>query len=100
MNAIVAQMLGEADHHSPEELAQLKGAGGHEEQSGSAEESKEVQLANQILAAAKAQDYDTGIQAASELIRMHHAPTAASYRKQLSLSMMALPQSSSAPSSP
>jgi hypothetical protein len=85
MNAIVAQMLGEADHHSPEELAQLKGAGGHEEQSGSAEESKEVQLANQILAAAKAKDYDTVIQAASELIRMHHAPTKASYDRQTAL---------------
>ena len=65
---------------------------------GNPEETKEVQLANQILAAIKSKNTNAAICAASELIRMHHAPTAASYRKQLSL--MALPQSSSAPSSP
>lgn len=82
MNVTVKRMLGE-----------------HEDMS-EPEERKEVQLAKQILAAEQSGDSETVIQAASELIRMHHPPTAASYAKQLSLSMMALPSSQSYPSSP
>lgn len=127
MNATIAKMLGEANFHSPEEKAGLR-AGPHYGDDGSqdyvddpggkkasasdagSEESKEVQLANQILAAVKSGDKDTIVRAASELIRMHHAPTRASYdneRAKLSpgtdtkaLSLMALPTSQSYPSSP
>jgi len=75
-------MLGEADHHSPEEQAIL-GQGQHGEAGGSAEETKEVQLANQILAAVKSGDKQAVIQAASELIRMHDPKTKASYDREM-----------------
>ena len=94
MNTIVARMLGEADHHSPEELAQLKGAGGHgETDMGNPEEAREVQIGKALKAAAG--NPQEVLRLADELIMMHKAQM---LRKQMS--MMALPQSSSAPSSP
>jgi len=104
MNTTVAKMLGEADHHSPEERAGLEQHG--EGDMTNPEESKEVQLAKKILAAAQAKNFDEVIKAASELIRMHHPKTAASYAQQMTrpkaatMSMMAAPQSQSYPSSP
>jgi len=108
MNALVAQMLGEADFHSPEERADLDRHG--EADTSNPEETKEVQLAKQILAAAQAKDLDQVVQLASELIRMHHPQAAASYAQQMTgklprpkaqvLSMMAAPVSQSYPSSP
>ena len=73
MNAIVAQMLGEADHHSPEERAQLDqhAQGGEAETGGGAEERKEVALAKKIVAAAQAGESQQVIQLAQQLIRMH-----------------------------
>ncbi len=95
MNALVAKMLGEANFHSPEERA---GLGQHgETDSGNSEEAKEVQLAQQILAAIKSKDTNSAIRAASQLIRMHQ-PQAAGYSKQMSL-MTGVP-SQSFPSSP
>ena len=91
-------MLGEADHHSPEERAKLDQ---HNEKSGGGEENREVTLANQILAAVKAGNSEIIRQAASELIRMHHPETKASYDHEMQKrTMMALPQSQSFPSSP
>lgn len=70
MNTIVAKMLGEADHHSPEERAVL-GQGQHDETGAAAEETKEVQLAKRIVAAARAGKNEQVIQLAQQLIKMH-----------------------------
>ena len=53
MNAIVAQMLGEADHHSPEEKAQLAsyakpGNANPETDRTNPEEAREVQIAKRL----------------------------------------------------
>jgi len=69
MNALVAKMLGEADFHSPEERAGLEQHG--ETAPGNAEETKEVQLANQIVAAAKGKKNEEVIRLARQLIKMH-----------------------------
>ena len=77
MNKIVARMLGEADYHSQEEKAVLNQAGevGHEEASGNAEESKEVQLANQIITAVKAGQKEQVVKLARQLIKLHRPQT-------------------------
>jgi len=88
MNPIIKTIIGEADMHSPTERAVLdqetqSGIESHGEGDlGNSEESKEVQLANQILAAVKSGDKQGVITAASELIRMHDQPTADSYARE------------------
>ena len=108
MNAIVARMLGEADFHSPEERAQLQAGAHGEADKGNPEEAREVKIAKEILAACKQVGYnldsvrrkplDRIAQLANELITMHQASQNVTEPKKMS--MMALPQSSSAPSSP
>lgn len=88
MNQNIKAVIGEADLHSPTERAVLDqeapGAPGHGEADlGNAEESQEIQLANQILAAVKSGDKQAVIKAASELIRMHDQPTADSYAREM-----------------
>lgn len=89
MNPIIKAVIGEADMHSPTERAVLDREAAAttephgEGDMGNPEESKEVQLANQILAAVKSGDKQGVIQAASELIRMHDQPTADSYAREM-----------------
>jgi len=65
--------LGEANFHSPEERADLDRRSGAN--NGNSEESREIQLAQQILAAIKAKDTNTAIRAASALIQIHQPVT-------------------------
>lgn len=77
MNPNIKAVIGEADLHSPTEKAVLdREASGMTEphgegDMGNPEESKEVQLGNQILAAIKAGDTNGAIRAANQLIQMH-----------------------------
>jgi len=63
--------VGEADHHSPEELAQLKGAGHGEADLGNPEEAREVQIGKALKAAAG--NPQEVLRLADELIMMHKA---------------------------
>jgi hypothetical protein len=78
MNPIIKAVIGEADLHSPTERAVLDREATSittephgEANAGNPEESKEVQLGNQILAAIKSGDTNGAIRAANELIQMH-----------------------------
>jgi len=78
MNPSVKAVIGEADLHSPTERAVLdretstEPTAPHDEADmGNPEESKEIQLANEILAACKSGDKKTVCRAAKELIQMH-----------------------------
>lgn len=83
MNPVIKAVIGEADMHSPTERAVLDReatappAEPHgEADMGNPEESKEVELANQILAATKSGDRDAAIRAANELVHMHEPGSA------------------------
>ena len=85
MNPTIKAVIGEADMHSPTERAVLDREATTEPQPpephgegdmGIPEESKEVQLANQILAAAKSGDRNAVVRAANELVHMHEPGSA------------------------
>jgi len=83
MNPNIKAVIGEADMHSPTERAVLDREATSpvtephgEADMGNPEESKEVQLASQILAAVKSGDTNGAIRAANELIQMHEPGSA------------------------
>ena len=82
MNQIIKAVIGEADMHSPTERAVLdREATGATEPHGEAdmgnpEESKEVQLAKQILSACQSGDKETVCRSARELLQMHEPQAA------------------------
>jgi len=79
MNPNIKAVIGEADMHSPTERAVLDREATPqgttephgEVDAGNPEESKEVQLASQILAAIKAGDTAGAVRAANQLIQIH-----------------------------
>lgn len=83
MNPVIKAVIGEADMHSPTERAVLdREATGATEPHGEAdmsnpEESKEVQLAKEILVACQRGDTENVLRAANELIKMHQSAPAA-----------------------
>ena len=82
MNSTIKAVIGEADMHSPTERAVLdREATGTTEPHGEAdmgnsEESKEVQLAKEILAACQSGDKNAVVRAANELVHMHEPGSA------------------------